>query len=332
MTILPKIQFQTGLALYLRLIRKNRRLFFDRTIDATNLYQRAMNFKLRRCRVGLSAWFLPSWLVLLALCASVYAQFDQHSETVFVRTTNYVPRYITNVIKVSIPTNSFYDEYRTNWVRQKITNVVDVFRTNFSTEYRTNLIPVAEFRTNVQVAYVTNLKHISLTNWETVLVMKTNWVNLPVTNVVQLDLPTPRPELAAPSQLKSAPAQPEPSRAAEPVRPAAPAAPSTGMEFQLVQTAKPIAPDQHPIRLVLRTAGGGDGVLPVQEWRVERVNGTAFSVGSKAEFTGTLPAGSYRITARLRGADNVLRILRGQVEVTADGAAQTVPATTASPR
>jgi hypothetical protein len=98
------------------------------------------------------------------------------------------------------------------------------------------------------------------------------------------------------------------------------------MEFELTHTGQPSPGGQHPVRLVLRPAGGDGEILPVQEWRVEKVDGGALLVGSRAEFTGALPAGNYRITARLRGADNQLRLLRCQLGVQADRSPQRGPA------
>lgn len=349
-----------------------------------------MNSNIPRDGVRLASWRWRLSLGLLCVSHAAFAQLEHHAETAWIRTTNYAPRFITNVIKVSIPTNSFYDEYRTNWVRQRITNVVDVFRTNLATEFRTNLVPVTEFRTNVQIAYTTNLKDITLTNletvllmrtnwitspmtnivdftntivaqrtqtnlvtafatnlvvawqtnmkvltltnWQTVLVMKTNWINVPVTNVVQLDIPASRPEPVLASESRPAPVRVEPVTSPAPTLAVGGVDLAGGLEFQLTRTAKPLKPDQNQIRLVLRKAGVNDAILPVQEWRVEKADGAAFMIGSRAEFTGSLPAGNYRITARLRGPDNVLRTVRGEIEVATDGSPQSSPGSLATPR
>lgn len=297
------------------------------------------------------------------------------SENIWLRTTNYQPRFITNVIQVSIPTNTFLDEYHTNWVRQRITNVVDIYRTNLLTAFRTNIVPVAEYSTNVQVAYTTNfktltltnwetvlfmrtnwvsvpvtnivdftntvvarhtltneivayetnlvrawqtnLKVISLTNWETVLVMKTNWVNVPLTNLVEIEVPAT--QFATPATAR-APASTQPGTAAAPV--ASPVDLNAHLDFELTHTGLPLKGGQHPVRLVLRPTDGSDAILPVQEWRVEKVDGGALMVGSRPEFSGTLPAGHYRVTVRLRAPDGALRSLRCQLEVKPDGSAQ----------
>ena len=66
----------------------------------------------------------------------------------------------------------------------------------------TNSVPVDAFSTNVVSGYQTNVKVLTFTNWETVLIMKTNWVNAPLTNVVEIELPTPgRTTPLAPAQV-----------------------------------------------------------------------------------------------------------------------------------
>lgn len=237
---------------------------------------------------------------------SVPAQFADRPEPIWIRTTNFLPRFITNIIKVSIPTNRFYDECRTNWVRQRITNVVDLFCTN--------IVPVVEFRTNLQIAYTTNLTTITLTNW----------VNVPVTNAVEIEIPIAKTESAP---VTTPP--PPPAKTASKAEPQQPVASnvdnSTRLEFELTHTAKPTKPDQYPVRLVLKAGDAADTILPVQEWRVDKVDGGAFMIGSRAEFTGTLPAGSYRVSARLRAGDNPLRNVGCQIDVKSDGSAQRSP-------
>lgn len=360
---------------------------FTPTIADKNWRLRAMTNPLLRRTLNHFAARLALVVGLILSAGSAPAQLGEQPEPVWIRTTNWVPRYLTNVIKVSIPTNTFYDEYRTNWVRQKITNVVDIFRTNYLTDYRTNLVPVNEFRTNTQVAYVTNLKTLTFTNFETVLqmrtnwitqpvtnvvdftntvlaqkthtnlvtayetnlvrawqtnlktltftnfetvlVMKTNWVNVPVTNVVEIELPAPKARPVAVTT--PAPAKVEPAPKTEPAPVASAVDFAARMEFELTHTGKPAKPDQFPIRLVLKSTAA-TAILPVQEWRVEKVDGGVFMIGSRADFTGTLPAGTYRVTARLRAADNTIRSLRCQIDVQADGSAQRSPALAAPVR
>jgi hypothetical protein len=263
--------------------------------------------------------------VALALVnPATQVQSATQPETIWVSATNWTPRYLTNVIKVSIPTNTFVDEYHTNWVRQKITNVLDVFRTNLMTDFQTNMVYVNAFRTNVQFAYQTNVKVFSLTNWETVLVMKTNWVHRPVTNVVEIELPAPVPVSATSATLP--PSKPEPVAKAEAQPVAGKVDFSQKMEFELQPAGRSPKPDQIAIRLILKVTGESAEVLPVQEWRVDKVNGGAFMVGSHPEFTATLPAGTYKVLARARAEDGSLRSILGQVVVSADGQAQRSPA------
>ena len=85
-----------------------------------------------------------------------------------------------------MPSNVFVTEYRTNWIAQLTTNVVEVYRAIWRTKMLTNIVPVEIVQTNQVVAFQTNRKTLTLTNWETVLVMQTNWVQQPVTNVVEV--------------------------------------------------------------------------------------------------------------------------------------------------
>jgi len=280
--------------------------------------------------------------------------------------TNVTSRYITNVIQVSIPTNIFVDEYRTNWFRRDITNVVDLFRTNVVPQTKTNVLTVnsyvtnavtayrtnvntvlltnwetvvvartnsitkpvtnvvdytntvlverfatnlvVEYQTNLARAFQTNFKTLSLTNWETVLVMKTNWTTHPITNIVEIEAP------AVPAVAVTTPA---PSVANPESSPAASATDLTQkVEFDLTHIGQPNRPGQFPVRLVLLSVSGG--VLPVHEWRVEKVDGSALVGGARPEFTGTLPAGLYKIVARVRADDGTVRTIRGNTEIKVD--------------
>ena len=62
--------------------------------------------------------------------------------------TNWMERWITNVIKVQMPENRFVDEYHTNWVTQMRTNIVELYATNWAMVKLTNEIKVAKTRTN----------------------------------------------------------------------------------------------------------------------------------------------------------------------------------------
>lgn len=288
---------------------------------------------------GQKSRFYTSLKVAAALAvatASALAQPGVSPETVYIRTTNWTSQYVTNVIKVSLPTNVFYNEFQTNWIRQKITNVVDVFRTNFMTEFRTNLLRVdnlktnyitvyqtnliTSYQTNLIAAYHTNLKTLSFTNWQNVLVMKTNWITTSVTNTVEIDLPKPtaaaHASAPAPAAVKSQFSTPTPAPAA---------LASEGLEFELTQIGKGPKADQIAIKLTLQDV---NGVQPVQEWRIEKGAGGGLSLGSRPEFTATLSAGTYKVFARVRSSDGSLRSFRGQIEVKPDASVQRSVAST----
>ena len=108
-------------------------------------------------------------------------------ETVEVLHTNWVPRVITNVIEVRMPTNYFVTEYRTNRFAELRTNVIDVYRTNWMTRMWTNTIAIEQTKTNLVTTYQTNLNTITLTNWAAALVFKTNWVTRPLTNSIVVE-------------------------------------------------------------------------------------------------------------------------------------------------
>ena len=62
--------------------------------------------------------------------------------------TNWVERWITNVISIQMPENRFVEEYHTNWVTQMRTNIVELYATNWAMVKLTNEIKVAKTRTN----------------------------------------------------------------------------------------------------------------------------------------------------------------------------------------
>ena len=104
-------------------------------------------------------------------------------ESVTVVQTSFVPRVITNVVEMRVPTNVFITVYRTNQFEVLRTDVVDVYRTNLVKTVRTNIIPVELTltnvvtlyetnwnrltRTNLITRYQTNVNTLTLTNWET---------------------------------------------------------------------------------------------------------------------------------------------------------------------
>ncbi len=97
----------------------------------------------------------------------------------YVMRTNLTDRWITNVIEVRMPMNTFVNEYHTNWIEQRRTNQVDVFTTN--------RVVVEAVRTNVVKGYRTNWGTLTLTNDVRVDAFRTNVVASYHTG------PTPKP-------------------------------------------------------------------------------------------------------------------------------------------
>ena len=117
--------------------------------------------------------------VILSLCGGESSVFGLE---VNLTRTNWVERWITNLIEVRMPLNRFVNEYHTNWVTQVQTNVINVYATNQLTRTVTNRFVVDAFRTNFVTACQTNWETLDLTNWQTVIVMKTNWFAQTLTN------------------------------------------------------------------------------------------------------------------------------------------------------
>src|ERR1039458_5384695 len=63
-------------------------------------------------------------------------------------------------------------------------------------------VEVAATMTNHVTDYHTNWSMLNLTNWQTLVLFKTNWLTQAMTNVVQIDLPSsPVVATAAPSEV-----------------------------------------------------------------------------------------------------------------------------------
>ena len=280
----------------------------------------ALNRPFRAVTVGLMLW-LPGFSLLGA-------------EVNLVR-TNWFDHWVTNVIEVRMPVNRFVNECHTNSVTQVRTNaievevtnqvVVDAFWTNVVVAYETNWnmrtltnrLAVNLLRTNYVDQLQTNWSTLNLTNWETVVLFKTNWVNQPVTNVVQLDLPgRPAPVVAA-----SEPAA-EPSEArADAVAPLMAAVWTGPVAIEAARTARTAVNNLVEVRLKVHRTGNATGRLQVQQWRVEREDGAILLFGQEQEFLRQLPAGKYRVEARLTGEGKDLPpSVKGTLSVTANEA------------
>jgi hypothetical protein len=253
--------------------------------------------------------------------------------------TNWVEKYGTNII----------GRYITNWQTVTLTNFVPVqaVHTNHSTAYVTNLtivsvtndIPVQAFHTNFVDAYHTNLKTLLLTkdvfvdatltnfadhyrtnwktltftNWQSVLVMRTNWITQPVTNLVQIDLPVPTAPVAA---------APAPKAVIEtkniPVAAPAPSREATGSEavvLEAIRTGRLSKENQVEVQLQARWKTSNDP-LQVQQWRVQREDGAILCLGQEQQFRRELPVGKYRVEVRLqRDSAGPVLVARGDLEL-----------------
>jgi hypothetical protein len=260
------------------------------------------------------------------------------SAEVTINRTNWVERWITNVIDIQMPENRFVNVYRTNWVTQLRTNVVDVYatnwtmckvtnqievaatwtnhvtayHTNWNTRTLTNRVAVNLVRTNFVDRYHTNWSMLKLTNWETVVLFKTNWITQPVTNVFQINLPK-RPVAAAPAPSKDAEPKEAPAVATSP----APVGWAGPLAIEAVRTARPAANDMAEVQLRVRRSDNTATPLQVQHWRVEREDGTVLLFGQEKEFKRELLAGKYKVEAKLKGErDNPPLSVRGTLSVT----------------
>ena len=243
-------------------------------------------------------------------------------EMVDVLRTNWIPRVITNVIEIRMPTNIFITEYRTNRFVAWRTNVIDIYRTNWVTRTRTNTIAIEQTQTNLVIAYQTNWNTINLTNWKTALVFRTNlamktltnsvtveqtrtnlttryqtnvitltltnWETVPVikTNRVKVNLP------AAPADVVKAPGGGE-SKVATATA-SAPLESGTNWTVEAARTEKPPAGNQVEVLLKLNSAGNADSFLSLQEWRVERTDGSVLLFGQGQEFKRESAAGDIQ--------------------------------------
>jgi hypothetical protein len=195
--------------------------------------------------------------------------------------TNLVDHWVTNTTKVELQVNRFVTEYHTNWVTLTQTNVVNLFATNVVTKNLTNTLVLDSVLTNLVQAYRTNLQTLHLTNWTTVLSFKTNWVTKPLTNVVEIELSkdiTPTP--ASPAGLAKKELNAEP------------------LLLQAGRTPRSVINNQIEVQLSVTWAHGAELPLQVQQWRIEREDGSILCFGQEPRFQRSLPAGTYKVLVR----------------------------------
>jgi hypothetical protein len=277
----------------------------------------------------------------------------------YVTRTNWVEKAITNVVEVRMPKNVFVNEYRTNWVEQvhtnyvtkdlprKVlvdfvhtnvvthystnyinkslertvfidllsTNFVDVFRTNVKTLRLTNDIAVNLVQTNFVDRYRTNSQTLYFTNFETVLVMKTNWVTQPITNVVRIDLPAqPAPSVPVVAA--------KPVLAAKPDRQVAKSTVASPVDGPVLEGSKTSSRSENnlvEVLLKVRWPADTADAPAVQQWKIEREDGSFMTFGKEQTFKKELPIGNYKIEAKLQwDADAPVLVLKGSLVITAN--------------
>jgi len=295
--------------------------------------------------IGNAALVRMARIPALALALWAPALALPGAETTVTR-TNWVDRWITNVIEVRMPVNRFVNEYHTNWVTQFQTNLVNVYLTNrvtrtltnavvvdavltnFVVGYQTNLITrthtnyvaVNLFQTNLLDHYQTNWSVLNLTNWETVVLFQTNWIVQPATNVVQIELPNRPVADVAPAAETTAPNAAPPATLANAPSPA-PAAWNGPLAIAAARTTR--LPANHLVEVQLQVRWTDNDAAPpqIQHWRIEREDGAILLFGQEQEFKRQLPPGKYKVEARLKApGDDLPPSVRGTLAVTANDA------------
>jgi len=231
-------------------------------------------------------------ILFVLLCGTAAAATSQVQ-------TNRSERWVTNLVEVKMQATRLVTEYRTNWVEDGWTTIIDVYATNRIAKFYTNKITVDVAHTNFVQMYQTNLKTLRLTNWISVLQFKTNWVNQPVTNVVTIDLPAPRTS-ASPNQNQAGTAPHDAG--------AAPAASSQLMALQAHRGPQPSTGKPAEVQLTVHST---DASLQIQQWRVERDDGSILLFGQGPEFRRPLPVGKYKVEVKARqpGTNQMLAAL-----------------------
>ena len=243
--------------------------------------------------------------------------------------TNRTERWETNVIEVRMQATKLVTEYRTNWVNEVWNNIIDVYatnkvtklytnrikidllQTNFVNAYHTNLktlqmfhtnevthfltnrISVEQLHTNLVQVFQTNIKTLHLTNFVSVLQFKTNWVNQPVTNEVSIDLPA---SVSSPSPKGQG---------------GAPAVAAATLALQARRTGQPTKGKPAEVQITVHSTNSAGAPLHVQQWRVEREDGSMLLFGEDQEFRRALPVGKYKVEVKARqpGTNQMLAAL-----------------------
>jgi hypothetical protein len=257
------------------------------------------------------------------------------------RRTNVIDAFATNRVVVNAFRTNTVNAYRTNWGAVILTNDIriDAFRTNIIQAYHTNLralyftnqVAVQSYLTNLVDRYQTNWKTLHFTNWQTVLVMKTNWITVPVTNTVTIDLITNRftatdpvntaaPASAAPANhapAASEPVQSKPGRATSWL-PLNGASLTEELTLEASSTGRSVLNNLLDVQIKVRWVADNSAPLLVQQWRVERTDGSVLTFGQDPVFKRALPPGKYKVEVRARrDSRGPLLAVRGTLAVSA---------------
>jgi hypothetical protein len=236
--------------------------------------------------------------------------------------TNFVDRWITNTAEIQLQVNRFVTEYHTNWLTRVETNYVNLFSTNVVTAHVTNRVWVTAtnfvnvfvtnvltktqtnrmvldlVETNFVLAYQTNLKTLTLTNWTTVVALRTNWISKPLTNMVEIDMAAEPAPVSLP--VAKSPAASEP------------------LAIQATRSARPNANNQVEVHLTVSWTQTPASPVQVQQWRIEREDGSILCFGQDSEFRRALPQGTYKVTVKAqRDAKSPLLAALGTLTVSA---------------
>lgn len=252
-------------------------------------------------------------LLSLGWMLGAAAGWDAAAGEINIMKTNLVDRWITNLIGIQMPMNRFVNDYHTNWVEVVRTNAVQVYTTNTTVKFATNVIVVDLVQTNQVTVCRTNWHPLNLTNWTTVLVLRTNWVSVPITNYVQIDAP-------ANSEVRMEPAPPKrpPEGAArqDTVLPVLAAKQADAVEIHATLSAAATTNNQYLVQLRARWKGDPDLPLRVEQWRVERLDGSVLSFGQDPVFQRGLPAGDYKVQVKVqKDAASPLMTVKGTLAV-----------------
>jgi hypothetical protein len=192
--------------------------------------------------------------------------------------TNWVDHWITNTAEIRLQLNHFVTEFHTNRVTLVETNFVDLFKTNLVTRTQTNTLVFDSFRTNLVAAYRTNFQTLHLTNWTTVLAFKTNWVTKPLTNLVEIEMER--------SSVPAAAAKPARSARAE------------SLTLQVTRTSRLNNGNQVDVQLTVSWKDGANLPIQIQQWRIEREDGSLLFFGQEPRFQRMLPLGIYKVLVK----------------------------------